>query len=62
MSGSFKAYTCTIKGFKTSNYGKYGSEYDDTLIFMELGPYFEYAVQYIPDEVKTRVDFVEYLL
>lgn len=37
-------YTCTIKGFKTSNFGKYESTYDDTLIFVELSPFFSYII------------------
>lgn len=37
-------YNCTIKDFKTSNYGKYESKYDDSLIFMELSPFFSYNV------------------
>jgi len=55
-------YNCTIKDFKTSNYGKYESKYDDSLMFMELSPFFNYEIQFLPDYLHDREDFVSYLL
>lgn len=37
-------YTCTIKDFTSSLYGKYDAQYNDTLMFMELSHYFSYAI------------------
>ena len=54
-------YNCTIKDFKASNYGKAATEYDDSLIFMELSQYLEYQLLFIPKELQEREDFMNYL-
>ena len=54
-------YNCTIKDFKTSNYGKEGTQYDDSLIFMELSPYVTYALLFLPEEYQEREDYMNYL-
>lgn len=55
------SFPCTIKGFLSQTYGKFGLDTLDSQIIMEYNQLFPYVIDYIPETLSKHRKFVTWL-
>ena len=54
-------FNCTIKGFISQSYGKYGDDDVDTQVIMEYNQMFPFMTPYLPQTMIRNQNFVDWL-